>query len=271
MPELPEVETTRRGIEPHLAGSVIHSVAVRQPSLRWPVPPEVNAMARHTVLAVGRRAKYLLLHCDHGTALVHLGMSGSLRVCPPETPWRPHDHIALTLSTGMELRYHDPRRFGCWLWAGTDWRKHALLASLGPEPLEPIFDAAYLHAACRKTTSPIKSVIMNGKIVVGVGNIYACEALFMTGIHPAMPAARLTRKRSAALVDNIRMVLQRSITQGGTTLRDFVREDNQPGYFKQQLCVYDRKNQPCNICATPIAVITQSNRSTFFCPRCQQS
>ncbi|MCD8481840.1 MAG: bifunctional DNA-formamidopyrimidine glycosylase/DNA-(apurinic or apyrimidinic site) lyase [Verrucomicrobia bacterium] len=270
MPELPEVETTRRGITPHVSGATVRRIEIRQPRLRWPVSAEISALGGHQLLAVGRRAKYILLHFAHGTVLVHLGMSGSLRICTPETVWRTHDHLALEMSHSLQLRYHDPRRFGCWLWAGPNWDSHFLIKDLGPEPLEDGFHADYLWSQCRQRRTAIKSFIMNGKVVVGVGNIYACEALFMCGVHPARAACTLKKREVSLLVDSIRMVLNRSIEQGGTTLRDFLREDNQPGYFKQQLQVYDRKGEACHRCGHIIEAITQNNRSTFFCPQCQR-
>ncbi len=271
MPELPEVETTCRGIRPYITGRRIRHVRVRCRQLRWPVPDQVETLAGTRITGVARRAKYILLDLDQaGTLIVHLGMSGSLRICKNAVPLRPHDHVVLELDDRTELRYHDPRRFGCWLWTDEDPMQHSLLASLGPEPLASDFDGDYLTGACRKRTAAIKQVIMDAHTVVGVGNIYACEALFAAGIHPRRKATRISHKRLDRLVHCIREVLNRSIDQGGTTLRDFLREDGQPGYFKQQLAVYDREGQPCLNCGTPVRRIVLGQRSTYFCPSCQR-
>jgi formamidopyrimidine-DNA glycosylase len=270
MPELPEVETTVRGIRPHLAGRQIRSVEVRERRLRWPVPAQIDALAGQRILRIDRRAKYILLYVDGGSALVHLGMSGSLRLCEQPVAWRKHDHLGLLLDSGLQLRYHDPRRFGCWLWQAGDPLEHPLLAGLGPEPLGDAFTAAQLIRAVKGRSTPIKQAIMDAKLVVGVGNIYACEALFAAGIDPRKPAGKVSRPKLGRLVEAIRTVLQRSIEQGGTTLRDFLREDGSPGYFRQQLQVYDRTGLPCHTCATPIQRIVLGQRSTFFCPRCQR-
>ena len=270
MPELPEVETTCRGIRPHLAGRRITRVDIRETRLRWPVAPEIGGLAGQRVDSVGRRAKYILLEFSTGTAIVHLGMSGSLRLCGPESAWRRHDHLALALDSGLELRFHDPRRFGCWLWTGGSAPQHALLRGLGPEPLGGAFDGGHLAAACSGRKASIKQTIMDASVVVGVGNIYACEALHAAGIDPRRAAGRVGRARLDRLADSIREVLARSIEQGGTTLRDFLREDGSPGYFRQQLQVYGRTGQPCRACATPVRRVLQGQRSTFFCPRCQK-
>lgn len=271
MPELPEVETTCRGIRPHVVGRMIHSVNVRCRQLRWPVPEQVDAMAGKRISGVSRRAKYILMDLEQGgTVIVHLGMSGSLRICGNEVALRPHDHVVLQLDDGNELRYHDPRRFGCWLWTASDPSEHPLLAKLGPEPLSREFDGRGLSEICKKRTAAIKQVIMDAHTVVGVGNIYACEALFAAGIHPRRKASRISRRRLDVLVDCIKEVLQRSITQGGTTLRDFLREDGQPGYFRQQLAVYDKEGKACMNCGKPIRRIVLGQRSTYFCPGCQR-
>jgi len=270
MPELPEVETTCRGIRPHLEGRRVTHVAVREARLRWPVAEEIGRLAGREVRAVRRRAKYLLVAFEHGTAIVHLGMSGSLRLCGPEVALRRHDHLALTLDSGLQLRFHDPRRFGCWLWTAGNPQEHPLLAALGPEPLEEAFSAAHLAAACRGKTAAIKTTIMDARVVVGVGNIYASEALFAAGIDPRRAAGKVSRARLARLVEEIRAVLARSISQGGTTLRDFLREDGEPGYFRQQLAVYDRAGEPCRTCGRPLRRIVLGQRATFFCPGCQR-
>lgn len=269
MPELPEVETTRRGIEPHLMGQKVSAVKIRDPRLRWPVPPQLADLAGQTVRNVTRRAKYILIAADHGTAIVHLGMSGSLRIADPEAALRPHDHLLLNLESGMQLRYHDPRRFGCWLWTNDDPLSHPLLRSLGPEPLGRHFTAQYLSDCGRNRRGPVKQLLMNPRTVVGIGNIYACEALYMAGIHPQKPSGELKASVVSCLVRSVRKVLRASIEQGGTTLRDFVREDGTPGYFRQSLSVYGRTGQPCRECRTPIEKIVIGQRSTFFCPNCQ--
>lgn len=270
MPELPEVETTCRGIRPHLCGQRILSVLVRERRLRWPVDTEIDALCGQCILAVERRAKYLLLRVDQGTVLVHLGMSGSLRLVHPNTATRKHDHVLIDLGNGLQLRYHDPRRFGAWLWTNEDPLAHPLLSKLGPEPLSADFHGEYLHACCRQRKKTIKESIMDASVVVGVGNIYASEALFYAGIHPARAAGRISRARLTRLAGTIQTVLQRSIEQGGTTLRDFLREDGSPGYFRQQLAVYERRGQPCHQCGGPIHHRILGQRSTYFCPTCQK-
>ena len=270
MPELPEVETTRRGIEPHLVGERITHFTVHERRLRWPVAPELDVLKGATVASVRRRAKYLLLDVPAGAAIVHLGMSGSLRIVKPDEPLRKHDHVELATSSGSVLRYHDPRRFGCWLWQGADQPTHSLLAKLGPEPLSDGFDSEHLFAATRRRNVPIKVLIMNAAVVVGVGNIYASESLFMAGIRPGRAARRVTRVESNRLVNAIKTVLARSIEQGGTTLRDFVGSDGTPGYFAQQLLVYGREGDPCQRCQHPVSQRTIGQRSTFWCSQCQQ-
>jgi formamidopyrimidine-DNA glycosylase len=271
MPELPEVETTRRGIAPWLEGQRIARLITRVPALRWPIPaalPEYLAGAE--VRAVQRRAKYLLLCTDRGTALLHLGMSGSLRVLHDPPPPGRHDHFDLVTAAGVVIRFNDPRRFGALLWTETDPATHPLLAPLGPEPLGTGFDTAWLLAHCRGRKVAIKPHIMNARIVVGVGNIYASEALFRAGIHPARAAGRLGEKRLASLVTAIREVLSDAIHEGGTTLRDFHHGTGQPGYFGQRLRVYDRAGRPCVVCATPVKQQVLGQRSSYYCPRCQR-
>ncbi|OOG23026.1 DNA-formamidopyrimidine glycosylase [Thioalkalivibrio denitrificans] len=271
MPELPEVETTRRGIEPHLAGRRITTVTVREPRLRWPVPGDLPArLTGHTIRAISRRAKYLLADIGDGTLIIHLGMSGSLRLVDPATPLRPHDHVEIRLDSGRCLRLHDPRRFGAVLWTRDDPSTHALLARLGPEPLSDAFNEAYLHRSTRRRRVAIKQHLMNSHVVVGVGNIYASEALFLAGIRPGRAAGRLTRAECARLVQTIRQVLTEAIEQGGTTLRDFVREDGSHGYFGQHLRVYGRTGQACLTCETPVKQLIQGNRSSYYCPACQR-
>ncbi|MGQ7846843.1 bifunctional DNA-formamidopyrimidine glycosylase/DNA-(apurinic or apyrimidinic site) lyase [Granulosicoccus sp. 3-233] len=270
MPELPEVETTRRGIQPHLVGKTVLQVRVHNPNLRWPVPADIQALQGATVESVTRRGKYLLVDVPAGTAIVHLGMSGSLRICPADEERRKHDHIELELASGSILRFHDPRRFGCFLWQSAGERTHALLADLGPEPLSSDFHGEYLYALSRKRQVSIKNFIMNSKVVVGVGNIYASESLFMAGIRPGRAACRITRREAHALVDAIKHVLQRSIKQGGTTLRDFINSDGNPGYFAQSLNVYGRTGEPCRSCRSPIRHQVLGQRASFYCKQCQK-
>jgi len=270
MPELPEVETTRRGIEPHLVGQAIKQLTIHNPHLRWPVPAQVHKLQNATVTSVGRRGKYILINVPAGTAIVHLGMSGSLRICNASEPRRKHDHIEISLASGAVMRFHDPRRFGCFLWQAVDEPTHSLLDKLGPEPLSDDFNGDYLFKATRKRQVAIKNLIMNSTIVVGVGNIYASESLFMARIRPARAARRITRKEAQLLADVIKQVLQRSITQGGTTLRDFVNSDGNPGYFAQSLQVYGREAEPCRVCDTPVKQKVIGQRSTFYCSVCQR-
>lgn len=270
MPELPEVETTVRGIAPHVEGQVIRQVVIRQPQLRWPVPvnlPEI--LPNLTIRSVSRRAKYLLISTDAGTIILHLGMSGSLRILPKEKPADKHDHIDFIFSNGTILRYNDPRRFGAVLWTTSSPAGHDLLKDLGPEPLSSDFDGAHLYRLSRNRKAPIKSFVMDGHVVVGVGNIYANEALFMAGIHPKRHAGRIALPRYQLLADCIKTVLHSAIEQGGTTLRNFVNEAGNPGYFKQQLRVYGRAGQPCPNCLHPLTEIRVTNRSTVFCVNCQ--
>lgn len=271
MPELPEVETTRRGVEPHVRGRTVTGLIVRQRQLRWPVPARLRQhLLGHTVKAVNRRGKYLLLPVGAGTLIVHLGMSGSLRMLRDDVPPGIHDHIDLLLDSGNRLRFTDPRRFGAWLWSDTAAEQHPLLASLGPEPLGEAFNTDYLHTQARNRKLAVKSFIMNSHVVVGVGNIYANEALFRAGIHPARAAGRISRARYAGLVDSVRAVLEDAIRQGGTTLRDFVDGEGRPGYFAQQLQVYGRADKPCPRCAAPIRELRIGQRSSFYCPNCQR-
>ncbi len=269
MPELPEVETSRRGIAPHIEGRRVSAVVLRQPRLRWPVSPELaDELVGQPILRVDRRGKYLLLVSPPGTLILHLGMSGSLRVLPVETPAGKHDHLDLCFDE-ICLRLHDPRRFGAALWSQQPLQ-HALLAQLGPEPLSDAFDADYLQASLLGRSAPIKTLLMDSKRVVGVGNIYANEALFAAGIHPGRAGGRIGRQRLERLVAQIKRVLAEAIEQGGTTLRDFTREDGKPGYFAQELKVYGRTGQPCSVCGEPIRLLKLGQRSSFYCPRCQR-
>lgn len=269
MPELPEVETTRRGLTPHVVGKRITEVRVRDARLRWPVPDNYAAILRGTRIdAIERRAKYLLWHTARGTSIVHLGMSGSLRVISPETPPRKHDHIEWQLDSGMVVRLHDPRRFGCVLWTD-DPDAHKLLKSLGPEPLGNEFHGGWLFERSRNRKQAVKNFIMDNKQVVGVGNIYASEALFRAGIHPTRPAGRISLERYDTLVTAIRAVLSDAIQAGGTTLRDFLNDSGEPGYFKQSLAVYGRAGEPCKSCGTEVRSKVIGQRNSFYCSTCQ--
>lgn len=269
MPELPEVETTRLGIEPHLMHQVICGAVVRQRQLRWPVPDLAGLLSGHAVQAVERRGKYILLRFDHGTLIVHLGMSGSLRVLPADSPARLHDHVDLLFGERC-LRLHDPRRFGAILWADGDPLTHPRLCNLGPEPLSDAFNGSHLQRAAAQRRVAIKQLIMDGTIVVGVGNIYASEALFHAGIRPQAVCRRISRARLDALAKAIKSVLARAIERGGTTLRDFVNEAGEPGYFAQELLVYGRTGEPCRRCATPIRTLQIGQRASAYCPKCQR-
>ncbi|MDB6060025.1 MAG: formamidopyrimidine-DNA glycosylase Fpg [Verrucomicrobiaceae bacterium] len=271
MPELPEVETTRRGIEPHLRGQRVARVIVRHPQLRWPIPTDLAAqLTGHVISEVQRRAKYLLLPFAHGQLIMHLGMSGSLRIVPAAQPVKKHDHVDIELSSGQALRFTDPRRFGAVLWQPTDTELHPLLADLGPEPLTDEFNGAYLFERSRGRSAAVKTFLMDGHIVVGVGNIYANEALFSAGIRPDRAAGKISLARYEALAQEVKVVLARSIKQGGTTLRDFVGGDGNPGYFRQQLQVYGRGGEACVICATVLDEVRLGQRSTVYCRRCQR-
>ncbi|MCE7903768.1 MAG: bifunctional DNA-formamidopyrimidine glycosylase/DNA-(apurinic or apyrimidinic site) lyase [Gammaproteobacteria bacterium PRO9] len=271
MPELPEVETTRRGLAPWLEGRRLAQVVVRVPALRWPIPADFSRqLTGATVTALERRAKWLLLRTARGTGLLHLGMTGSFRVLrEPQPPGR-HDHLDLVTDAGVTTRFTDPRRFGTALWTVADPLQHPLLAPLGPEPLGAGFSGAYLHERCRRRGIAIKPLIMDAHVVVGVGNIYASEALFRAGIHPGRAAGRISASRADALAAAIREVLEEAIRAGGTTLRDFHDGDGRPGYFRQQLKVYDRAGLPCARCGTPIRKVVLGQRSSYYCPRCQR-
>ncbi len=270
MPELPEVETTRRGLAPHLIGHRVLGATLRRPDLRWPIAPEIAAeLPGQRIEAVLRRAKYLLVEAQTGSALLHLGMSGSLRVLPASTAVGLHDHVDLALDSDRVLRFNDPRRFGCLLWqpAGT---VHPLLAGLGPEPLSGDFDGDHLWRLSRGRSAPVKAFLMDQAIVVGVGNIYAAEALFRAGIHPFRAAGKVSRERYAALAEAIKAILAHAIARGGTTLRDFISPDGAPGYFEQELFVYGREGERCKVCRTPLRARSIGQRPTVWCPRCQR-
>lgn len=273
MPELPEVEVTRRGIAPHVEGEVLRRMVVRNGRLRWPVPDELaNRCVNLRVLETARRGKYLLLHFSNGTQLIHLGMSGSLRVVDPDDPPSPHDHIDWVFD-GSALRLRDPRRFGAVLWHDANdgpVLAHPRLARLGIEPLDDAFNGAYLYAATRGRNTAIKQALLAGDIVVGVGNIYASESLFRAGIHPTTPAKRISLKRAERLAATIKATLLDAIAAGGSSLRDFIGSDGTAGYFQVDCFVYGRSDQPCRTCGTPIRRLIQAQRTTFYCPRCQR-
>jgi len=275
MPELPEVETTRRGLAPHLEGRRVSAVVLRRPDLRWPVPPEVaGRLPGQRIAAVRRRAKYLLLDTAAGSAVLHLGMSGSLRVLPATAPVRLHDHVDIVLraSAGTParvLRFNDPRRFGCLLWQPAG-ETHPLLRGLGPEPLSDDFDGDHLFQCSRGRKVPVKVLLMDQRIVVGVGNIYAAEALFAAGISPLRAAGRISRERYARLADAVKRVLADAVGRGGTTLRDFLAPDGTPGYFEQELAAYGRGGEPCPRCGRPLRQAWIGQRNTVWCAACQR-
>jgi len=269
MPELPEVETSRRGIAPYLVGERIEDVLIRDRRLRWPVRPEVDErLPGATITSVERRAKYLLVNTTAGTAIVHLGMSGSVFIVDRDTPAGVHEHFDIGLTSGKTLRYRDPRRFGS-LHFSDDPGSHWLLAGLGPEPLGDDFDGDWLWTKSRGRRVAVKPFIMNAAIVVGVGNIYASEALFLARIHPRRAAGRVSRERYARLADAIRIVLEKAIAAGGTTLRDFYGGDGEAGYFRHELAVYDRADEPCVECGRPVSSILLGQRATYYCKNCQ--
>ena len=268
MPELPEVETTRLGIEPWIENSVIQSVLVRNPKLRWPVAIP-DTVCGQRVLAVRRRAKYLLLDLRSGSLIVHLGMSGSLRILQSNIAVGPHDHLDVIFSDNLVLRYNDPRRFGSWHYHEGDITEHWLLRDLGVEPLSEDFNGQYLHRKSRGKLQAIKSFIMDAKTVVGIGNIYAAEALFLSGIRPTVRSSRLSLASYLTLARSIKFLLARSIEIGGTTLRDFTRPSGEPGYFQQTLNVYGRDGKPCKKCGAVLKRIILSQRSTVYCAKCQ--
>lgn len=272
MPELPEVETVRRGIAPHVAGQRIADVRVRERRLRHPVPEGLDAALRgRRITEAGRRGKYLLLVLDNGDRLiVHLGMSGRLHLLTRAVPARKHDHVDIVLENGAILRFHDPRRFGALLLWDAASRSHPLLARMGPEPADPAFDGEYLYRRSRGRRCALKSFVMDGHIVVGVGNIYASESLFRAGLRPGMAAGRLTRPQADRLAEAIRATIADAVAQGGTTLRDFAGADGRPGYFQQDLYVYGRAGQPCRVCGAPIRQRRIGQRSSYYCPACQR-
>ena len=271
MPELPEVETTRRGIAKQIENQVIDKIIIRQAKLRWPIPANIkNKLKGQKVNSVERRGKYLLVKTDAGTLIMHLGMSGSLRVIDITTNAEKHDHFDLVFKNGTCLRLRDPRRFGAVLFTTGDPLEHKLIKDLGPEPLDKAFNADYLFEKSRKRSINIKAFIMDSKIVVGVGNIYASESLFKAGIHPKKSAGKVSREKYSVLVKSIKVVLKAAIKSGGTTLRDFTKSDGKPGYFKQELNVYGRKGEPCVNCGKPITHAVIAQRATYYCTQCQK-
>jgi formamidopyrimidine-DNA glycosylase len=270
MPELPEVESTRRGIEREARGQRIRELRIHDHRLRWPVEASMPAqVAGQRLVAVERRAKYLLLRLERGSLILHLGMSGSVRILPGHTARLKHDHVDLVLASGTTVRFNDPRRFGSLHYTEQDPAQHKLLRSLAPEPLQSAFDADYLYRITRRRRAAIKQVLMNGRLVTGVGNIYASEALFRARISPRRSARRLTRAECVRLVRSVRGALNAAIRAGGTTLRDYVGTDGSPGYFRQRLYVYERAGRPCRVCASPVRQIRQGQRSSYYCPSCQ--
>lgn len=271
MPELPEVETTLRGIEPYVDQQKIAQIIVRNSQLRWPVPErDLSALHNKKVFKLARRAKYLLFHTDAGVMLIHLGMSGSLRVLlSPERPGK-HDHIDIVMQSGVVIRFNDPRRFGCCLFSNHDVDTHALLIKLGPEPLSEAFSGNYLYEKSRGKSQAVKNFIMDGHVVVGVGNIYASESLFESGIRPSSQAGKISRPRYHVLAGHIKEVLSKAIGAGGTTLNDFTQADGKPGYFRHELQVYARQGEPCTRCQSPIKSKVIGQRNTFYCSRCQK-
>jgi formamidopyrimidine-DNA glycosylase len=270
VPELPEVETTRRGLAPHLRNQHIVRIEVRERRLRWPVPAGLErTVAGAAIHSVQRRGKYLLIALTQGWLIIHLGMSGRLRVLPHATAPGRHDHFDIVLASGMLVRYTDPRRFGALLWTSKDPAQHELLRGMAPEPLGRTFNAKWLHARTRQRTTPIKLALMNNEIVTGVGNIYANEALFRAGINPRTKAGRLSLSRCEKLVTAVKATLREAIAAGGSSLRDFFGANGAPGYFQQQYMVYARQGEPCRVCATPIRALRLGQRSTFYCTRCQ--
>ena len=271
MPELPEVETTKRGIQPHLEGQMISKLVVRQYQLRWPIPTELESKLPGTrIESVSRRGKYLLIGTERGSLILHLGMSGSLRIVPSDMPPRKHDHVDIVLEKDICLRFHDPRRFGAVLWTEQDPFTHSLLKNLGPEPFDASFNGNALYDQSRGRKLPVKSFIMDSRIVVGVGNIYANEALFDSGILPQRATGRISKNRYQLLTESIRGILSDAIAQGGTTLKDFVNETGNPGYFQQTLKVYGRKGETCALCDASIRQFRIAQRATYYCPGCQR-
>lgn len=271
MPELPEVETSCRGISPHISGARVRQLVIRQGQLRWPIPQELPDLLRGKKLqAVERRGKYIVLRFNHGCGLVHLGMSGSVRIVDAQRELGKHDHFDLEFSNGATLRFTDPRRFGSFLWVAGEPEEHDLIRNMGPEPLSEDFHWQYLYQRSRKRKQALKTFIMDSKLVVGVGNIYANESLFMSGLKPIRAAGKLTKAEAQCLTENIKTVLAQAIEQGGTTLKDFVGGDGKPGYFAQQLAVYGRGGEPCVNCSKALKEVKLGQRATVYCTQCQK-
>jgi len=270
MPELPEVETTLRGIEPHINKNIVKTVLIHQAKLRWPVEKKLHSiLSGKQLLNLQRRGKYLILEFNNGSLLIHLGMSGSLRILSLKTPLEKHDHFEIVFDNNKILRLRDPRRFGAVLWTEEIWQDHKLIKLLGPEPLMDEFNTEYLFAKSNNKSLAVKSFIMNSHIVVGVGNIYASEALFRAGIHPTRSTKRISKKRFDILVSAIKVVLDKAINEGGTTLKDFTNAEGKPGYFAQQLNVYGKAGQPCPTCSAAIKTKVIAQRATYYCSNCQ--
>jgi formamidopyrimidine-DNA glycosylase len=270
MPELPEVETVRQGITPHIMHHAISQVILRRKNLRWPIPSNLPELLQgHSIISVERRGKYILLNFAHGTLILHLGMSGVLRITNSTVPAAKHDHVDIEFTNGICLRFTDPRRFGCVLWTEEDSTQHRLLAHLGPEPLTRAFSAKYLYERTRNKSVAIKLLLMNHEQVVGVGNIYANEALFLAQVHPKRAANKLTLTDCQRLVTAVKKILRQAIAHGGTTLKDFSQSDGKPGYFRHELAVYGRAGEHCYDCASPLKSLRLNNRATVYCPSCQ--
>lgn len=271
MPELPEVETSLQGIKPHISQCTVQRVNIYQPKLRWPINPKLDQLlSGQTLLELQRRGKYLILSFQNGSLLLHLGMSGSLRILKPNEPLEKHDHFELIFNNQKSLRLRDPRRFGAVLWTSAPWQEHKFIKTLGPEPLSIDFTSQYLHQHARNKSIAIKSFIMNSHVVVGVGNIYASESLFQAGIHPTRQAKRISKIRYEKLTSSIKQVLAKAIKEGGTTLKDFSNAEGKPGYFAQQLNVYGRAGKPCLVCEASIKQKVIAQRATYYCPHCQR-
>ncbi len=268
MPELPEVEVSRMGITPHLHNKTIKQIVIRQPKLRWMIPEALNQLSGQPILNIKRRAKYLILQLKKGSIIIHLGMSGSLRILDESHPATKHDHVDLILKDGTLLRYNDPRRFGAWLWQPKG-DEHEVLKNLGPEPLDDMFDCDYMVEKAKGKKVAVKKFIMDNKIVVGVGNIYANESLFLAKIHPLTATGKLTRSDWTAIVKQVKQVLATAIKQGGTTLKDFNQVDGKPGYFAQELRVYGKAGEPCPVCSNQIEPLQIGQRNSYFCRHCQ--
>ena len=271
MPELPEVEITRRGLHPHIVDQEIVGITIRETRLRWPIDASISTeLIGQTILDTSRRGKYLLLKFQTGTLLLHLGMSGNLRIIPAKTPPIKHDHVDIALKSGFAIRFNDPRRFGAIIWAGKEPEIHPLLVNLGPEPLTAVLSGAWLYQMTRKQKLAIKLWLMDSKRITGIGNIYANEALFRSGISPTRAAGSISQRRLEILAQEIKSTLEEAIEAGGSTLRDFVNAEGNPGYFQQKYFVYGRDELNCLKCKKPIKLIRQSGRATYYCSNCQR-